>query len=418
MKERLKKIIRFMILYLILTIIFTVLMFCSYLLPNFNIRGHIEESIAQLKNEGIGYTPFYNQPGAMLDTHTDALMLNIAFNKGMNENQSDFARAVENSFLDEGDMVHSLDTNVHSGEYNNHEYSRYWHGIQVVLRPLLLFFNYTEIRYLLMIVFFILLGLTFSMIGKQLGTRYIVAFALTISFMYAIIIPTSLQYSCMFIIMLLATITTLFLYKMEKQKYLPYLFFIIGALSTYFDLLTYPLITLGIPLIITLIYENNKKTKLSKLFIIAIELGILWSLGYILLFATKWLVASVILHRNAIIEAIDALFFRVNGNEQYPVTRTAVLKNNFNFFFVPLAKYIMIAAFLIWIGLFVFFRKKINEMKAVLPIICIAIIPYLWYILLAGHSSIHSWFTNKIQAVTAFAILSIMCVTIKERNLE
>lgn len=418
MKEVLKKILRFVILYFSITAIFVLLMFGSYLLPNYRIRGHIEESIEQLRKEGNGYIPFFNQGGATLDTHTDALMLNIAFNKGMYENESDFARAVENSFYDEGSMVEALNKNVYSGVYNNFEYSRYWHGVQVLLRPLLLFFNYTEIRYILMVIILILLGITFSMIGKQLGNRYVVALAITFSFMYTIIIPASLQYSCIFIVMLAATILVLLLYKNKNEKYIPYLFFIVGTLSTYFDLLTYPLVTLGIPLVLALLFENKKDTKLLKLFIKAIELGILWALGYGLLFATKWVVASLILHRNEIAVAIDALFFRVNGNEQYPVTRMTVLKNNFNCFFVPIAKYIMIATSILWAGLFIFFRKKINECKVILPILCIAIVPYLWYIILAGHSSIHFWFTYRIQAVTAFAILSAMCITIKERKME
>ena len=29
----------------------------------------------------------------------------------------------------------------------------------------------------------------------------------------------------------------------------------------------------------------------------------------------------------------------------------------------------------------------------------------MWYIVFAGHSTIHCWFTNKIQAMSVFAIL-------------
>lgn len=416
MKKIAKKVLIFILLYLILCVSFVILMLATYMLPNYNIRGHIEESVKQLKDESTGYIPFFNQGGATLDTHTDALMLNIAANKGMNENQSDIEKSMENSFYDEGVMTEALNKSIHSDNYNNHEYSRYWHGVQVFLRPMLMFFNYTEIRYILMVVFLALLGIAFSMIGNQLGRRYVIAFAITISFMYAIIIPASLQYSCMFIVMLISMISTLLLYKTEKEKFLPYLFFIIGALSTFFDLLTYPLVTLGIPLVLTILLENRKNSKLSKLFGITIELGILWTLGYGLLFATKWVVASLILHKNAIYIALDALIFRVNGNEQYPVTRMGVLKNNFNCFFVPIAKYIMIASTVLWIGMLIFYRKKFSEIKVVLPLLFIAIFPYLWYIVFAGHSSIHFWFTYRIQAITVFAILCIMNVTIKERK--
>ena len=223
----------------------------------------------------------------------------------------------------------------------------------------------------------------------------------------------SLQYSCMFIVTLMAIIGVFLIYIMKKEKYISLFFFMIGALSTFFDLLTYPLVTLGLPLVVALLFENKKETKMLNLIIKTVQWGILWALGYGALFFTKWIIASIVLNKNAISIALDNILFRVNGNEQYPVTRIEVLKNNFNCFFVPIAKYIMAAITVAWIGLFIFFRKKTSEFKAVLPLFCIAIVPYLWYIVFAGHSSIHTWFTNRIQAVTAFAVLTAMCLTIK-----
>lgn len=414
MKNFVKKIGIYACIYLLLVFIFVTLMYISYKLPNGRVWIHVEESVAQIAKEGNGYIPFFNQTGALMDTHTDALMLNIALNKGMYEGQGTLAKSVENSFYEEDSMVKALDNSVHSHELNNHEYSRYWHGIQVFLRPLLLFFNYSEIRYILMIITTILLGIAFYLIGKYLGLRYAIAFALTISFMYVNIIAMSLQYSCMYIITLLATITVCLLYKYKKEKYITYFFFIIGAIATYFDLLTYPLITMGIPLVVTLLFENRKKTDLLNMFLKAIHLGILWAMGYGLLFFTKWVIASIILQKNAIAIALDAILFRVNGNEQYPVVRMEVLKSNFECFFVPIAKFIILSLTIAWICLFIFFRKKASEFKAVLPLLCIAIVPYLWYIVFAGHSSIHMWFTYRIQAVTAFSILTAMCLTIKD----
>ena len=46
------------------------------------------------------------------------------------------------------------------------------------------------------------------------------------------------------------------------------------------------------------------------------------------------------------------------------------------------------------------------------PLFCIAIVPYIWYLMFSGHSSIHAWFTNKIQAVTLFAMLCLLFETI------
>lgn len=409
MKQVIKKILGYLLLYLGIVVLFSVLMLGTYMLPDYNIRGHVAESIPQLQGEGIGYCPFFAQSSAMLDTHTDALILNIAQAKGMNEEQSVVQKAFENSFYEDktANALSSLSESVNMPN-NNHEYSRYWHGIQVLVRPLLLFFNYTEIRYLLMILVFILLGITFSMMGKQLGTKHTISFAITISLMYIVLIPMSLQYSSIFIVTLLGMISVLFLYKIKKEKFLGMLFFAIGAFSTFFDLLTYPLVSLGFPLVLAIILENKKGKNLLQQMIFIIQLGIIWALGYAILFFTKWVVASIVLNKDAITLALNELLFRVNGNETYPVDRIATLKNNFNYFFIPTAKYILIAIFIIWIVAFVLYRKKIKECKLVLPLICIAMVPYIWYLAFSGHSSIHAWFTNKIQAVSVFAILCLL----------
>lgn len=407
-----KKILKYLLVYVCIALLFLALMIATYLLPNNRIRAHVVESVDILKQEGIGYSPFFFQGGSTLDTHTDALILNIALNQGMNE--SNIKNAVENSFYEDETRqgVSSLEAALQDGIINNHEYSRYWHGIQVIIRPLLLFFNYSEIRYIIMIVTFCLLGIVFSMIGKELGLRYSIAFSITISLMYIVLIPMSIQYSSIFIISLIAMIAVMLLYKMNKQKYINILFFVIGAFTTFFDLLTYPIVTLAFPIILAVIYENKNGKNLLQQLLFTIRLGVLWAIGYALLFFTKWLIASIILNKDAITLAINELLFRVNGNEKYPVSRIDAVKGNFDYFFVPIAKYMFLIIIVVWCILFAVYRKKIKECKVIIPLMCIAIVPYIWYILFAGHSSIHSFFTNRIQAMTVFALLCSMAETI------
>ena len=153
MEKKLKKLLSYFLVYIGVTIIFLALIVGTYMLPNTRIRGHVAESVALLKNEGLGYAPIFQSASATLDTHTDALILNIAMNKEMQEGESNIKKAVENSFYEDSSKagVSSLENAISDRIINNHEYSRYWHGIQVLVRPLLLFFNYSEIRYILVI---------------------------------------------------------------------------------------------------------------------------------------------------------------------------------------------------------------------------------------------------------------------------
>ena len=107
----------------------------------------------------------------------------------------------------------------------------------------------------------------------------------------------------------------------------------------------------------------------------------------------------------------------MNGNEQYPVKRLEVIKKNFEIFYNPIAKYIVIGITIIWGIMFVLYRKPIKNFNILIPLLCISIVPYIWYIAFAGHSSIHCWFTYKIQAMSIFAILSAMFYTIDENQI-
>jgi len=420
-KKAIKKFLSYFLVYLGLTLLFSSLMIATYTLPNARIRGHIAESVGQLKSEGMGYAPFFQEIGGILDTHTDSLILNIAMNKGTSNEDRILAKAFENSFYEDetGAGISSLEANIQDETFNNHEYSRYWHGNQVIIRPLLMFFNYMEIRYIFMMIIFILIGIVFSMIGKQLGNRYNIAFSITMAFMFVILIPMSIQYSSIFIVTLISMIMVLLLYKYKKERNIPILFFIIGAFATFFDLLTYPLVSLGLPIVLAVLLENkkNQKTILNQILFI-LKLGILWVIGYGLLFFTKWIIASVALQKDAITLALNEILFRVNGNDSNPVDRLDTLKSNFDYFFIPVGRYVLIGIFMIWGILFTFFRKKIKELKIIIPLVCISIVPYIWYIVFAGHSYIHCWFTYRIQAMTVFSILCAMFISIDEEKLK
>lgn len=407
MKKVLKKLLPYSFVYIGVTIIFLALIVGTYMLPNTRIRGHVAESVALLKNEGLGYAPIFQSASATLDTHTDALILNIAMNKGMQEGESNIKKAVENSFYEDSSKagVSSLENAISDSIINNHEYSRYWHGIQVLIRPLLLFFNYSEIRYILVIIIFVLLGIVFSMIGKQLGTKYSLAFAITISLMFVTLIPASIQYSSIFLVLLVSMIAVMFLYKIKKENYVALLFFVIGGVATFFDLLTYPLVTLGIPLTLAVVLENKKEKKLLEQILFIIKLGVIWAIGYGLWFFTKWVIASIILNKDAITLAINEILFRVNGTTAKPANRFDAIKDNVGYFFIPVAKNSLIAiGTILAVGL-ILYHKKLSRIKNVISLICIAVVPYVWYIVFAGHSTIHCWFTNKIQAMSVFAIL-------------
>ena len=423
MKNTIKIVTKFFIIFIIMLVIFSLGMIASYSLPNEKIKQNVGHSLLFIKY-------LYNSPvfkldihTAALDKYTDQLMLSTAVNKEKEENESIIIKAFENSYYqdDNENQELSLQNIINDDSlYNNKEYSRYWHGIQTLLRPLLLIFSYEEILYLLTIVLFALLILSAIFIYKNISIWHSVFFVISMMMVGFIIVPISLQYSSVFIITFISIIIINILYNKEKEKLIPYLFFIIGGCTAFFDLLTIPLLTLGIPLIITLLLKQKKEEKISikSMIFEIIKLSFLWGIAYLSLFVSKWVIASIVLQKDAVTVAINQILFRVNGNEKYPATRIGAIIENASFLSNRVLFFLFIVTFISWIILLVKYRKEVNDIKMACIYLLIALYPYIWYFIFAGHSTIHSWFTFRLQVITIFSISCAMIECIDLKNIR
>lgn len=411
-KDIIKKISSYIILFLIMVVVFSISMIGTYLLPNERIRAHIAESKELLINQNGNplFTDYIK--GANLDVFTDLLIMNTAMNKGKTEDESVFIRAFENSRYnnEEDNSYTSLQETVENPEvYNNQEYSRYWHGIQTIIRPLLLFFNYEEIRYIFMLLIFVLLGISLLLINKNISFMHSMAFLVSMLAVCIFIVPMSIQYSAIFIITLLAVIIVNLLHKKQKAKFIPYLFFIIGGLTTFFDLLTAPLLTLGIPLIIEVLLRSREESlSIKKAFLEIIKLSILWAIAYGTIFFAKWVIASLIMQKDLITVAINQILFRTNGSEEYPATKIGAIVENFTYLYNNVLLACGIVTIIGWIIALIKTRKNKINWKKILILLIVSIYPYVWYMVFAGHSTIHAFFTYRIQAIAIFGVLCIM----------
>lgn len=411
-KDIIKKISSYIILFLIMIVVFSIAMIGTYLLPNERIRAHIAESKELLINQNGNplFTDYIK--GANLDVFTDLLIMNTAMNKGKTEDESVFIRAFENSRYnnEEDNSYTSLQETVENPDiHNNQEYSRYWHGIQTIIRPLLLFFNYEEIRYIFMLLIFVLLGISLLLINKNISFMHSMAFLVSMLAVCIFIVPMSIQYSAIFIITLLAVIIVNLLHKKQKAKFIPYLFFIIGGLTTFFDLLTAPLLTLGIPLIIEVLLRSREESlSIKKAFLEIIKLSILWAIAYGTIFFAKWVIASLIMQKDLITVAINQILFRTNGSEEYPATKIGAIVENFTYLYNNVLLACGIVTIIGWIIALIKTRKNKINWKKILILLIISIYPYVWYMVFAGHSTIHAFFTYRIQAIAIFGVLCIM----------
>ena len=79
-------------------------------------------------------------------------------------------------------------------------YSRYWHGYQIFLRPLLIFINYGSIRQLYGIVIMLLLGLNIVLMVKKRDSFFALSFFLSFYFVRFYSFFLSMQFSNVFML--------------------------------------------------------------------------------------------------------------------------------------------------------------------------------------------------------------------------
>lgn len=226
-------------------------------------------------------------------------------------------------------------------------------------------------------------------------------------FMWAFLNPIatmcSIQYNTIFLLTFSSMIFIVhkdIYWKKALYKW-GFFFMVIGGLTSYFDLLTYPMVTLGAPL--TLWLSLNMKSQLFCNLKNIFLYFLLWLIGYGGMWTGKWIMGSIIIRENLIQDAFQSIHFRISSNAfGRKIKYRDVIESVMNVSW----KYICSALILICI-LFMF--KTINskklDFKHLLEFIVIGIFPFGWYLILKNHTFIHYWFTYREMAVTIFAIM-------------
>ncbi len=264
------------------------------------------------------------------------------------------------------------------------EYGRYWHGYLVFLRPILNFFSYEEIKYIGLAIHF--LGIILSYFSVKKISDFLAKGLVISFFLYGWLTAwLSFQfYATYFIVYIAVFLAT----NIKKDKYIAF-FFIIGMSVAFFDLLSVPLLTLGIPLLI--IYAKEEKIHFLYIFLYC---SVWWG-GYALFWIAKPLIATCILQQNIIADFWHQAIYRVGGSNPRPVE-------------MPIWLQAIIMNGRVLVGLvpiLLYFRKKIYwNSDYGIPLLLIGGMPILWICILANHSAIHYWFTARIFMISCFAL--------------
>lgn len=376
-----------------------------FALPTEPIEANVSASADVFAREGS--YPRVNALGAntKLDNFTDALMLmNAAYEK---EGASLLARAID---VYRPNIAGHHPTQVLVSNYGEGEavrdvasYGRYWHGYLVTLKPLLSFLDYEQIRVLNAVVVAVLaLGVLALMYRRNLRA-YMLPYAIALLLIDPVAIAHSLQFMNIYCIYSLAAIV--FLWKREwlcaSQARLLLFFTGVGCATSFLDLLSYPLLTFAMPATLWLCGQDGTwKTALKGLFATLIA----WGVGYVGMWAGKWILGSLLGGENIIQDAIASIQLRSSASDLMGARASVVMLFKRQLACLKSPALALAALYLVVTGVLAAKNRGREKFSVLgwLPYIALCALPVVWYLGAFNHSYVHAFFTYRELFIPAF----------------
>lgn len=382
-----------------------------YCIPTHMIKT--KNAITTFSIEGPGPILYEGYISSRLDNYTDSLMINTA--------QYDSSESVVNKALlnyhYEIEGKTPFEAFVLGAEKGNEvkavSYARYWHGYLVILKPLLCIFDYVTLRNINgWVQFGLMLWIIFKMMsGKLKG--YILPFLGMLVVLNPIAVSKSLQYSSIFYISFFSILYILYRGSILIESGRIWLFMvIIGCVTSYFDFLTYPVVTLCVSLIFLEVHERKDVNTTFQYIMDRCMTIIYWGIGYIGMWAGKWFLASLVTRENIIKDAILSALYRMSNGTADSGTYEKInsimsLKQNVTVFQPRIYWILAIIISLIIVVVSKMSGKQCISLECIKQKIIylgiIGCIPFLWVMLICNHSYVHYWMTFRNFSVSVMA---------------
>lgn len=273
-----KKFGKFLLVFLFMIMLFIVILKLACSFPSSSIKKNVARSSKILNEEGNRKVVFIINKFQfqVFDNYSDSLMINTAYSIDYREPlysaftaKKDYIPGVtkkvekdvvgelrSSSKYEKHDEVGELEDTVNGIGTESFEYAKYWHGYLSILRPLLLFLNYNQIRMLITAILAILAIIVTTVIAKKQNTIIASFYMLSLFSIEYFYIGLTLINSIMFLIMMIASL--ILVKKFQDIKDFDLFFFIIGISVGFFGLLDIPFITFGGPLILYFVFKERR----------------------------------------------------------------------------------------------------------------------------------------------------------------
>lgn len=368
--------------FFLLILVFSLGMIFIYMIPNEALEPQYSKSLDQIGKEELYANLLFNSDASIMDNFMDTLMITTC--RVSNEYGSLFQAAADNN-----------------------GYPRYWNGYLLTLRPVLTQFSYQQIRYINMFLLITAFCFCFSAIHREFSWIMALGFALSIIMCFFVLISESFQYFTVFMILFAVLLVILYIPSFREPGKAAVLLFAAGMVTNFFDMLTAPLLTLGMPLVVLISFYCREGGFIPALRQIILQ-SVAWGAGYALCWISKWAIGTAVLGKNIFADALTTAKFRVEGSENYPLDRGLMFRQNFEtYFFAKGHKPFLLIVLILAVLLVLFIRSHQKDRFRKFALMgLIALFPYIWYFVFANHSQLHYFYTYRIQAITLFAVFA------------
>lgn len=434
------------------------LLFVTALIPQNALQKNMERSSDYYNNHQM----FDHVTDYMFlsrqDNYADCILTNIIYHIDQNNLVESILSASYYNPEDEGVQT-SFAYAVGSKVEPNVDYSRYWHGSMVLLRPLFIIFDIAGVRMVLGILILIMTVWFEVLLFKNHYSVFGVCYGIGLILVSVWMCAFCVEYAMPFVVMsvelpvLFALLTRAYEkkdvqndkvkrdehklgnqkadeHKLDNFKPEVILWAVLacaGIVTAFMDFLTTETITFTMAYVLYLIVKNrhNQMRTVKEELICLVKSGIVWLVSYGLMIALKWVLALIVLGKDAFFNALSQAALRISGDATLGNVTGAEVVSDYErisgalwrnigciYPFKSTMSYGTAMIFILLVGLVVFsiwylFREKakscINKV-----LVMVSLIPVLRFLVLNNHSYIHFFFTYRALLVSVVVIIYIL----------
>lgn len=417
MKQYIKKVFLYAVFFLTAFCLMFGFLILSAKVKKESIQDNFEKSAEFLCREKVFFYVENEIEPSCIDWYADSILLNIAYNF---EPDNVLKSVMWSSYYHDRTKEENknLYSTVNEGLKKNKQYLRYWHGSAGIIRILHIFTDINTIYIIHGIILLILTGILFVLLIHLKCIFEAIAIVLSMIAVSIWYVPFSLEYTWVFICMFTCSIISIVLVRKKKDGYLGIMFMISGMVTIFLDFLTTETLTFTIPMLLVLVlkkhgYGDDKCIKGIKNGIAYTgKMLISWGIGYIGMWISKWMAASLILGENVmpyVTEHIEERLAGEIGSISLAEYLWMAFTRNINSLF-PLdygtGGFIIAGIILLGAAYFCFVYKKNKiEWKYIILFLVIGVIPIVRFLVMRNHSVLHYFFVHRALAGSVFAVL-------------